>query len=141
MGSIRHQVSIRVPATDLYHAISTETGIGSWWDKPDTVRSEAGTVLEFRPGPGHGVLKMKVLINTRDRHVEWECISTHAKSSPASAWTGTHVIFEISEQDGTSVLNFRHTGWDEDNEYFAFCNYNWGVALQKLKLHCESRNS
>jgi len=138
VATIRHQVSIVTPPTKLYQAITTENAIGSWWDKPVAVKSEQGLILEFRPGAGHGVLKMRVLDTIPDQRVEWECISTHAENSPASAWTGTHIIFEIAQREGGSVLNFRHTGWDESNEYFGFCNYNWGVELQKLKLYCES---
>ncbi len=81
---------------------------------------------------------MKVLDWVQGKRVEWECISTHPKSSPASAWTGTHVIFEITEREALAILNFRHTDWDENSEYFVFCNYGWGVALQKLKQLCES---
>src|SRR5262249_13310559 len=38
-------------------------------------------------------------------------ISTHPKTSPASAWTGTHVLFEITERGNTAILDFRHSGW------------------------------
>lgn len=141
MASIRHQLSIRARPASVYQAITTENEIGQWWDRPESVRSEPGLLLEFRPGPGHGVLQMRVLDTVPNERVEWECISIHDTSSPASAWTGTHIIFEINERDGGSLVNFRHTGWDENSEFFAFCNYNWGVALQKLKLYCESRRS
>ena len=35
-----------------------------------------------------------------------------------------------------TILNFRHSGWDETSEYFGFCNFGWGQALQKLKQVC-----
>lgn len=38
-----------------------------------------------------------------DKRVEWECNSSHPVESPASAWTGTHVIFEISESPADVV--------------------------------------
>ena len=137
MAMIRHQVSIRTPASSLYGALTTESGIAGWWDKPTAINSHPGVTWEFRPGPEHGVLKMRVIDDIPYRRVEWECISTHPANSPAFAWTGTHIIFEIAERNGTSTLTFRHTGWDENDEYFGFCNYNWGVALQTLKVQCE----
>jgi hypothetical protein len=91
---------------------------------------------------------MKVIDLTPDKRVEWECISKHPQSSPASAWTGTHVIFEITrrsvppwaaEKANMAILTFRHSGWDEQSEYFGFCNFAWGQVLQKLKQVCESR--
>lgn len=125
----------------MYTLIATESGISRWWDAPKAVKDAEGTILEFRPGERHGVLRMRVLDLAPNRRVEWQCISTHPQSSPASAWTGTHVIFEISEKNGATILDFRHTGWDEASPYFGFCNYHWGEALQKLKQVCESGNS
>ena len=138
MATLYHQVWVNAPTAKLYEAISTETGIGRWWDKPRATESDRGPVWEFNPGAEHGVLKMKVLNLVPGKRVEWECISTHPKTSPASAWTGTHVMFEISEREDVTILDFRHSGWDESSEYFGFCNYHWGEALHALKQWCES---
>ncbi|MEP6878350.1 MAG: SRPBCC domain-containing protein [Nitrosospira sp.] len=139
MATLYHQVWVNASTVKLYEAISTEKGIGSWWDKPRAAELAIGSVLEFSPGAEHGVLRMKVLERVQGKRVEWECISTHPKNSPASAWTGTHIIFEITERENMAILDFRHSGWDENSEYFGFCNYHWGVALQKLKQWCESQ--
>jgi uncharacterized protein YndB with AHSA1/START domain len=139
MTTLHHQVRIGAPVRKLYEAISTAQGIARWWDEPVAVDSGASQVLEFRPGPAHGVLRMKVLERREDKRVEWECISTHPETSPASAWTGTHVTFEISEGESGAILDFRHSGWDEHSEFLGFCNFGWGVALQKLKETCESK--
>jgi hypothetical protein len=135
----------------VYEAISTPDGIGTWWDKQESTETDSGLVLEHNPGPEHGVVQLKVLKRVQDKRVEWECISTHPKSSPASAWTGTHFVFEISEranrvalsgfgqdQDRITILDFRHSGWDENSEYLGYCNFAWGVVLQNLKRVCES---
>jgi hypothetical protein len=135
MTTLFHQVSIHAPAARLFSKITTN--IGGWWDKPNIVKTGESVTLEFHPGSEHGVLKMRVLEALADRRVEWECISTHPRSSPASAWTGTHIIFDIEERGEGSVLDFRHTGWDEASEYIGFCNYAWAMALQKLKQACE----
>jgi len=149
MATIYHQVRMDAPAAKLYKAISTAKGIASWWDKPTDTQTDVGSVLEFDPGPEHGVLKMKVLKVLPGKLVEWECISRHPKTSPASAWKGTHIIFEISEKAPMSfeitkrkhlaVLDFRHSGWDKSNKYFGFCNFGWGEALSKLRKLCESK--
>jgi uncharacterized protein YndB with AHSA1/START domain len=141
MATLYHQVWISTPREKLYEALTTESGIESWWDKPRAVKSDAGVVLEFSPGPAHGLLRMQILDVVQGQRIEWECISTHPQSSPASAWTGTHVIFEITEKEAVTILNFRHAGWDENSEYFGFCNYQWGVALQKLQQVCEAQRS
>jgi hypothetical protein len=147
MATLSHQVWIRTPTARLYDPFATEEGIGRWWDKPKAVRSPSGLAWEFNPGPEHGVLVANVLEMIQDRRVEWEFVSRHPKHSPAFAWTGTHVVFEISrravppwasERVEMAILDFRHSGWDERNEYFGFCNFQWGEALRKLKQWCES---
>jgi len=33
---------------------------------------------------------------------------------------------------------FRHSGWDENSDYFGLCDFQWGQVLGKLKQVCES---
>jgi uncharacterized protein YndB with AHSA1/START domain len=139
MATIRHHVLIDAPEAKVYQALSTAEGISTWWDKQTPTQTDRGLVLEHNPGPEHGVVQLRVIELVPNKRVEWECISTHPKTSPASAWTGTHVIFEITERERMAILDFRHSGWDENSEYFGFCNYGWGVALQKLQQLCESQ--
>jgi catechol 2,3-dioxygenase-like lactoylglutathione lyase family enzyme len=139
VATLYHQLSIQTSRERLYEAIATEGGIADWWDAPKALSADDGLVLEFRPGPEHGVLRMKVLERVPGTRVGWECISRHPASSPASAWTGTRITFEIGAAENGVMLDFRHTGWDESSKYLGFCNHQWGVALQKLKQRCESR--
>jgi uncharacterized protein YndB with AHSA1/START domain len=154
MGSIHHQVSINAPAAKVYEAISAADEIGTWWDKQTATHTDRGLVLEHNPGPEHGVVKLRVVELVPDRRVEWECISTHPKSSPASAWTGTHFMFEIAEgghgaassgldrdQERTTTLDFRQVGYDEESEFFEANNVAWRQVLQNLKQVLESRRA
>jgi uncharacterized protein YndB with AHSA1/START domain len=151
MATLYHQVWIDAPAAKVYEALATAEGLGNWWAPHTSTETDAGLVLSHSPGAAHGDVQMKVLDNTPDRRVEWEIISTHPKRSPASAWTGTHIIFEITERESPghwlglnnegqnmAVLNFYHEGWDENSEFFGFCNYAWGVTLDLLRQGCES---
>jgi uncharacterized protein YndB with AHSA1/START domain len=152
MATLYHQVWIAAPVSTVYEAISTPAGLGQWWTPHTSTRTPDALVLAHDPGPAHGEVRMKVLDATSDRRVEWEIISTHPRQSPASAWTGTHIVFELVERDNPgarlgidhagprmTVLEFRHVGWDEDSEYLGFCNFAWGTALLMLKQWCEAR--
>ena len=147
MATIWHEVWINASAERVYLALSNAEGVSSWWDEQTAVQTDDGLVLESNPGPAHGVLRLRVLDLSEDKRVEWECISTHPNSSPASAWTGTRLIFGIerrsvppwaSNKTQMTILTFQHTGWDEKSEYLGFCNFRWGVALHQLKQVCES---
>lgn len=47
--------------------------------------------------------------------------------------------FEVTRRKHMAVLDFRHSGWDEGNRYFGFCNFAWGEALAKLRKLCEAK--
>ena len=70
MATLYHQVWINALAAKLFEAISTEKGVGSWWDKPQVIESESGPVWKFRPGAERGVLRMKVLERVQGKRVE-----------------------------------------------------------------------
>ncbi|HEV2855285.1 MAG TPA: SRPBCC domain-containing protein [Thermoanaerobaculia bacterium] len=141
--TIHHQVSINAPVAKVYEAISTADGISTWWDKQTPVQTDRGLVLEHNPGPEHGIVKLRVVELVPDKRVEWECISTHPESSPASVWTGTHFIFELAERDDIAgritILDFYQTGYDERSEFFGFNNSAWGQVVQNLKQVVESQ--
>lgn len=152
MATLHHQVWINAPVSKVYEALATADGLGRWWAPHTSTETAVGLVLAHSPGGEHGDVQMKVLDTTQDQRVEWEIISTHPKRSPASAWTGTHIVFEISERPNPgpwlgisdpaprmAVVEFRHSGWNESNEYFGFCNFAWGATLVMLKQWCESR--
>ena len=152
MATIYHQLWINAPVAKVYELISTAEGISRWWDKQTATRTDDGLIFEHNPGPEHGVVKLKVLEMVPNKRVEWECISIHNKTTPAFAWTGTHLTFELTEREkfapanvswaaavpALAILDFRHSGWAESSEYFGFCSYAWATVLQQLAQVCES---
>jgi uncharacterized protein YndB with AHSA1/START domain len=138
MATIHHQVSINAPVATVYEAIATADGISTWWDKQTPVQTDQGLVLEHHPGPEHGVVQLRVVELVPNKRVEWECISTHPKSSPAFVWTGTHFIFEINDAGGAATVDFYQTGYDERSEFFEFNSSAWKQVLQNLKRVMES---
>jgi uncharacterized protein YndB with AHSA1/START domain len=147
MATIHHELSINAPVERVYEALSSADQIGTWWDKQTAIQTDRGAVLEHNPGPEHGVVRLRVAEQVPNRRIQWECISTHPKSSPASAWTGTHFIFELEGIDSsgagrdrihTTRLDFRQVGYDEGSEYFDSNRAAWEKVLQKLKQVVES---
>jgi uncharacterized protein YndB with AHSA1/START domain len=138
VATIQHHVTIGAPVAQVYEAIATADGISAWWDKQTPVPTEDGLVLEHHPGPEHGVVRLRVVDLVPNARVEWECISTHPARSPASAWTGTHFVFEIAESDGATTVDFRQTGYDEGSAFFAANRAAWGRVLENLKSVLES---
>ncbi len=151
MATLRHRVWINAPIAKVYDALATAEGLGRWWAPHTSDQTADGLVLAHSPGPEHGDVRIKVLDRTPNERIEWEIISTHPERSPASAWTGTRITFELSQKPSPgpwlgmdnegqtmTVLDFSHAGWNENSEFFGFCNYAWGVTLDMLKRACES---
>ena len=153
MATIRHQVAIFAPLSEVYEKLSSPEAIGSWWDKQTLVHNDDGDVLEHNPGDEHGTVRLKIVEKAPNERIEWECISEHSEDSPASAWTGTHFIFELTDADtpasiiesscadfkpdAITSLDFTQTNYDESSKYFGFNNHAWGQVLQGLKRVCE----
>lgn len=151
MATLYHQVWIDAPASKVYQALATAEGLGKWWAPHTSTETPGGTILAHDPGERHGEVRFKVIGNLPNQRVEWEVISTHPSQSPASSWTGTRILFELSEEtspggwlgmedDGKVLtkLEFRHSGWDENSPFLGFCNYAWGETLGMLKKSCET---
>lgn len=152
MVTLRHQVWIDAPAGRVYDALATAEGLGGWWAPHTSEETGDGPVLAHSPGPAHGDVRMLVVDRVPGERVEWEIVSTHPARSPASAWTGTRIAWELSERPSPghwmgmenegrpmTVVDFRHSGWDERSEFLGFCNYAWGVTLDMLRQWCEAR--
>jgi uncharacterized protein YndB with AHSA1/START domain len=141
MSTIHHQVSIHAAASRVYQAVSTAEGISTWWDKQTPIHSDRGLVLEHNPGPQHGAVQLRVVESIPNQRVEFECVSHHPPSSPASAWTATRFTFALSPSGDVTTLDFRQTGYDEQREFFATNNQAWRDLLQHLKQVVESQST
>lgn len=152
MATLYHQLWINATPATVYNALATAEGLGAWWAPHTTTETAAGQVLAHSPGEAHGEVQMRVVEQIPNQLVVWEIISHHPAQSPASSWTGTHIAFEISERESPgqwiglgeeprtlTVLDFRHTGWDEHSPFLGFCNFAWGETLLMLQKHCEGR--
>jgi uncharacterized protein YndB with AHSA1/START domain len=132
--TIHHRVAIEAPVAKVYAALSSAESIGTWWDAQTPIQSARGLVLEHDPGPAHGKVQLRVVDLVPGKRVEWECISTHPQTSPASAWTGTHFVFDLTGRDGGgATLDFRQTGYPEDSPFFGSNNFAWSQVLANLK--------
>jgi len=131
METIYHQILIKSTPEAVFKSITTQEGISKWWLADCTVKPELGFINEFRY---QGLVnnKMKVIDLRPNQRVEWECV----QSDPQ--WIGTHVIFEISMHHNLVKLNFKHTNWEEQTEFFGTCNFHWARHLTMLRDYCET---
>jgi uncharacterized protein YndB with AHSA1/START domain len=130
MPAIKHMLTIKSPAEKVYRAATSKEGLASWWTDNVIAEEKLHAVLEFRFG-GTYHNKMEVIELVQNRIVEWKCIAGDKE------WLGTRLLFDIRESEAGTVLRFSQLDWREETDFFASCNYQWGIYMKSLKDYCE----
>ncbi|GAA4335066.1 hypothetical protein GCM10023149_42800 [Mucilaginibacter gynuensis] len=131
MAAITHQVWIKASANKVYDAVTGQEGLSQWWIRKTTARPELGYINLFDEGAS-GVTPMKIIELTPNEFVEWQCLL------PEDEWTNTRISFDIQQKKGAVILNFSHSCWRQQSEYFSVCNFHWARHLLTLKSYCET---
>src|SRR5690606_35076937 len=130
MIDIIHRIGIKRPASEVYEAIASVEGVAGWWTEETTGDSSVGGTIEvcFRDhGEEKGRMDLEVLDLAPGRGVRWRV------SAGPPEWIGTDVTFDLSEEDGYTILLFGHRNWREAVEFTAHCSMKWATFLLSLR--------
>lgn len=130
MAIIYHQVLIKSARLKIYDTITTQEGISGWWTTDCVVKPQVGFINEFRV-KSQAHYRMKVIHLQSGLSVEWKCLNQH------DDWSGTQLSFRLTDRNGETCLDFKHSGFFSENEAYASANYQWALDLTKLKEYCE----
>jgi len=157
MNAIHHEIWIKADAKTVFDAITTRDGLDGWWGKAVSAEPKVGHVVEFDHGPA-GTILMRVDELVPNERLVWTCVSDRTDpGDPASEWLGAELSFALSSAnddpasgwlsstlnpDGSpsdiTILRFEHSGWNQGDRWFAFCNGAWGATLnENLLSYCE----
>ncbi|MFE7170774.1 SRPBCC domain-containing protein [Streptomyces sp. NPDC057616] len=130
MVDILHRIGVTSSPDDVYAALTTIEGLSDWWTQDTEGDTEVGGVIRFRFGPGG--FDMKVLEGRPGEHVRWEVVDGPEE------WIGTQVHFDLKQEDGYTIVLFRHEGWKEPVEFMYHCSTKWATFLMSLKRLIET---
>ncbi|TDC30916.1 SRPBCC family protein [Kribbella albertanoniae] len=130
MVDILHRVGAVGSVDDVYKTLSTVDGLAAWWTEDTTGDSAVGGVLKFRFPEGG--FDMKVIESEPGKLVLWEVVGGPEE------WIGTHVRFDLSQEDEFAILMFRHEGWKEQVPFMNHCSTKWATFLMSLKRLVET---
>ncbi|MEJ3742858.1 SRPBCC domain-containing protein [Actinomycetes bacterium KLBMP 9797] len=130
MVDILHRIGVTSAPDDVYAALTTVDGLAGWWTEETDGDAGVGGVLRFRFVPGG--FDMKVLETRPAELVRWEVVDGPAE------WIGTQVRFELKQEDGFTIVLFRHEGWKEQVEFMNHCSTKWATFLMSLKKLVET---
>ena len=126
MIDIRHRIGINAPQDQVLQAVSTIDGIGSWWTTYASGDAAPGGKMDFGFGSKYRHLTLETVEVTPDR-VEWRCIEG------PDEWMPTRFSFDLTHDDGETVVMFAQSGWTEEVPFTAHCSLKWASYLLSLK--------
>lgn len=131
LAQIRHNLVIHSSPNIVYEAIATEQGVRNWWTVQAQITTEIGGTAEFSFGDKY-YIKMEITELDPGKKVAWLCLVGDEQ------WVGTEFSFEVKDLEDEVLLHFSQSKWDSETEFFAHCNFQWGIYLLSLKNFCET---
>ena len=131
MRNKNYTVTIEVAQSpeDVFKSIKE---VSKWWSK-DFEGSSAKLNDEFvinHPGRHYSKQKLvevipnqKIVWLVTESTLYWLQLDTHE-------WTNTKMIFELSTDNGKTMLHFLHQGLVPEKECYNLCSKGWGVVIK-----------
>jgi uncharacterized protein YndB with AHSA1/START domain len=137
MVDILHRVGAVASLDEVYAAVATPEGVAGWWTTDTTGAREVGGELvvrfrDHRSGEVVGVFELEIQELDPAGRVRW------LVTSGPEEWVGTRIHFELKQEDGFTIVLFRHEGWKEPVEFMNHCSTKWGTFLMSLKKLVET---
>ena len=130
MEKHNYTTSITVNAT-AHEAFSSINRVTKWWTENLEGRSEKlNDVFTVQFGDVH-LSTQKLIEVIPDKKVVW--LVTDSKLNfivDKQEWTNTKIIFDLSEQDNKTIIQFTHEGLVPTVECFDACSNAWADYVQ-----------
>ena len=79
--------------------------LANWWTEQTSGTTDVGGTIQFRFIPGG--FDMQVSQLDPDRLVRWDVVEGPVE------WIGTSVQFDLKQNDGYTIVLFKHEGWTD----------------------------
>jgi uncharacterized protein YndB with AHSA1/START domain len=130
MADIRHSIQIAANPTAVYPLVTTATGFARWW-AADVTEPDGNIELAFFNRST--VYQLSLTACEPPLFAEWLC-------ETGKEWIGTQLVFHLNTLGSGTVLNFSHSGWFSESDYFVSCNTTWGELMFRLKSAAEGNH-
>ena len=130
MADIVHNFSVRASVEPVFRAISTPTGLDSWWTKRSAGEPTLGAEYELWFGPEYA---WRAVVSRCVPNSEFELRLTSADAD----WQETRLSFLLEMREGVTKVQFHHLGWPEENDHYRISCFCWAMYLRLLKRYVE----
>ncbi len=112
---------------DVFDAINNVRG---WWSgelEGDTDR--LGAVFTYRHGAVHRS-QQEITELVPGKRVAWHVLDGYLSFvGEQTEWTGTDIVFDISEHGGETAVRFTHVGLAPEYECYGVCSNAWAMLI------------
>jgi len=118
-------------ASEAFNAINN---VRAWWQgEIEGNTNKLNDEFTYRMDEIH-YSKQKIVELLPNEKVAW--LITDSKLNPSkfkdeSEWTGTKILFEISEANNKTQVTFTHVGLVPTFECYGDCSWAWGALIQE----------
>lgn len=121
-------IDVDRPASEVFKAI---TNVRGWWSENIEGRTD-GLQEEFlyHYKDVH-ICKLRITELVAGKKIVWLVLENHFNfTSDQSEWKGNRIVFELTEKDGRTRLEFTHVGLTTAYECYEVCRDAWGSYIQ-----------
>ena len=126
-----HRIRIQVESHNVYEAIATKRGLEAWFTPQIQGEVTPGETAVFRH-VGCEKTRWRFIAMDPGKSSCWECVEG------PGAVVGTSVLFTLTGEGPTTVVQCVHDCWPEEDAAFSTCNTLWGILMGRLKDYAES---
>jgi len=131
MADIRCSISINAPRDRVFPLIASGSGFTRWW-AAEVVEDYSTEIVEVAFFNRATVYRLKSIRSSTPWTTEWLC-------QTGQDWTGTRLLFELTETNGKTQLRFTHADWRAETDYFRSCKEVWEELMLRLKAAAEGK--
>ncbi len=108
MPDIKHMIQIDAPPRLVHPLVASGDGFSQWWANDVAQDKITGNVELgfFKRSTVYGLHPVQI---TAPQQARWLCQS-------GKEWSGTQLLFDLTEQKGQTVLRFTHAGWQAETD-------------------------
>jgi hypothetical protein len=121
-------ISVNQTPAEVFAAI---LNIRGWWSEEiEGETDKLGAEFNYHFKDVHRAT-MKIIEFIPNQKVVWHVVTNYFSfTKDTTEWTGTELVFEVSEKDGKTEVRFTHVGLVPEYECFDVCSNAWGTYIQ-----------
>lgn len=128
---IHHQMIIHNQPDRVYAALTRASDLEVWMGGPASARPEVGAAIEIQYDRGMRSLKLEVT-HLEPGRVDWKVIQP---MWPMDSAVEQRVTWTLEPYEVNTLVDFRMTGWPQDDGVLGSVSYKWATFMLRLKVY------